>query len=96
MNLSGPEDLLKAIDLLLLTMEKPQRKLFLQWIKTKRKVYDFNFPNGKKLETLNAEQNNVATNILVPNQPDGIIPVTEPLIVPDTTASVTRDSQPSA
>lgn len=55
MTLNSPEDLLKAIDLLLLSMDRPQRKLFLKWIKIKRNTYDTNFPMGKKLETLNED-----------------------------------------
>ncbi len=90
MTLNSPEDLLKAIDLLLLSMDRPQRKLFLKWIKIKRSTYDTNFPMGKKLETLNEDSKPVvASSDTVLTVPDTslIVPANAGVIVPNSDAT---------
>lgn len=46
--LRTPADLVKAMNAMLLQMNRPQRKGFLKWVKEKRKQYDFQFPEGYK------------------------------------------------
>jgi hypothetical protein len=46
--LRTPADLVKAMNAMLLQMNRPQRKGFLKWVKEKRRQYDFQFPEGYK------------------------------------------------
>lgn len=46
MEINNPNELIQAIQTMLMQMNKPQRKLFLKWVKAKRNDFDFNYPNG--------------------------------------------------
>lgn len=48
MQINSPEELIKAINSLLLQMDRGQRKQFLGWVKARRRTYDFNYPQGYK------------------------------------------------
>lgn len=44
--LRDSNDLVRAIDMMLLQMDKRQRKSFLSWVKQRRNRYDFAYPQG--------------------------------------------------
>lgn len=84
MTINTPEDLVKAINSMLLQMNRPQRKQFLLWVKRRRKEYDFTYPEGWKFkEEANAEQGNTVESVVtVPDAP--VIVTPEPgIIIPD-------------
>lgn len=51
MEINTPQELIVAINNLLAQMDRPTRKRFLMWVKTRRNLYDFNYPMGYKPET---------------------------------------------
>ena len=63
MQINTPEELVRAIDSLLMQMNKKQRKEFVEWAKSRRRVHDFNYPMGYQIkqESTN-EQNNTSDN----------------------------------
>jgi hypothetical protein len=48
--INSPEAMMNAIKLLILQMNREQRKKFLMWVKAKRNEFDFSYPQGYKLE----------------------------------------------
>jgi len=48
MEINSPVEMVKAIDLLILQMDKQHRKGFLTWVKERRKQYDMLYPMGWK------------------------------------------------
>ena len=80
--LRTPADLVKAMNAMLLQMNRPQRKGFLKWVKEKRRQYDFQYPQGYKPPP--AEVPPVVdvpkTELLVPNavDPNGTVEIIKP------------------
>ena len=64
MTINTPEELVRAIDSLIMQMSKKQRKEFLGWVKSRRRTHDFNYPTGYKapIQENTNEQNNVKDN----------------------------------
>src|ERR1700675_607708 len=48
MEINSPVEMIKAIDMLILQMDKPHRKQFLAWVKNRRNQYDLLYPMGWK------------------------------------------------
>ncbi len=50
MTINSTEEFLGAIRLLVMQMDRQQRKQFLAWVKMHIKKFDFNYPLGYKIE----------------------------------------------
>jgi hypothetical protein len=70
MEINSPVEMVKAIDLLLLQMDKQNRKQFLNWVKDRRKQYDFLYPTGWKPPE--ADEKSSKPSILVPDTYKGV------------------------
>ncbi len=69
MEINSPEQLMSAISLLMMQMNRGQRKQFLQWVKDKTTQFNFNYPEGYKMEskeTTNAKDPVVEPIIVAP------------------------------
>lgn len=68
MEINSPVEMVKAIDLLLLQMDRQHRKGFLLWVKDRRKQYDMLYPMGWKPP----EEGAPKPSILVPDTYKGV------------------------
>jgi hypothetical protein len=72
MEINSSGDMLKAIDLLIIQMDRPQRKKFQNWIKDRRHQYDLLYPQGWKPPVEEAPKpsilvpENSKTSIIIP------------------------------
>lgn len=85
--LRTPADLVKAMNAMLLQMNRPQRKSFLKWVKEKRKQYDFQFPQGYK------PQPEVVKDEQIISEPRTIVDSSGTVVA---TIPVTGDSSPAS
>lgn len=76
MEINSPEQMMAAIKILLVQMNKDQRKQFLEWVKRHKREMDFNYPQGLKIKETTDEPKTEA-----PAAPVLTVPDTE-LIVP--------------
>ena len=74
MIINSPDEMMNAIKLLILQMNREQCKQFLAWVKAKRNEFDFNYPQGYKIESKEIPNESKA-------EPVFVVPNTE-LIVP--------------
>ena len=87
MNINSPEELLQAVNALMMQMTREQRKHFFAWIKRQRNAHDFNYPQGYTFkEEVNVQPDCTAEPIV----PAPAAPV---LIVPDTGIIVPTDTK---
>lgn len=85
MEINSPEDLVKAIASLLVQMNRKQRKQFLMWVKSKRKEFDFKYPEGYVVkEEINVQPYSLAEcSVAAPNAPVLLVPDTGIVIPTD-------------
>jgi hypothetical protein len=50
MEINTPEELVNAIDQLIITLNRAGRVRFLKWVKDRKRTYDLNYPTGFKVE----------------------------------------------
>lgn len=88
MEINTPEQLMAAIKLLVVQMDRKQRKQFLMWIKRMRTEYDFKYPQGYQVkETTNEKKVQVAIT-----EPAPVIVVPDSnIIIPEPRGDVIRD-----
>lgn len=67
MEINSPLDMIKAIDLMVMQMDKTHRKQFLAWVKDRRRQYDLLYPQGWQPPKPEAEK----PSILVPENSVG-------------------------
>ena len=72
MQIDSPEQLMGAIKLLMVQMNRGQRKQFHKWIKDKLNAYNFQYPEGMKLKEtdINEKPTEVASSPAVLSVPD--------------------------
>ena len=76
MEINSPEQMMAAIKILLVQMNREQRKQFLAWVKRHKNEMDFNYPQGLKIKETTDEPQTEA-----PAAPVLTVPNTE-LVVP--------------
>ncbi len=88
MEINSPDQLMNAIKLLIVQMDRKQRKQFLMWVKRMRNEFDFKFPEGYKIEAKELQNESKAT--VVDTVPAIVVPDNS-IIVPEPRADVLRD-----
>ncbi len=78
MEINSPDQLMGAINLLMLQMNRGQRKQFHNWVKTKINSYNFNYPEGYKIPQPSKETTDASKEAAI--APVIVVPTTEILV----------------